>query len=137
MQGAMHRDRSIARGLAAAGVADVDARLTATGEALPRIPPLRGTLSLDMPYRGFTLSPRLEFAGRQDDVFRGETATDGHAVMDVRASYVWARPRAAHIVSLTAANVTNALYRNHTSFIKDRVYEMGRGVRASYAVRFH
>ena len=129
--------RLAGRTWATLGLGYVDARLTATGEALPRIPPLRGTLSLDLPYRGFTLSPRLEFAGRQDDVFRGETATDSYAVMDVRASYVWARPRAAHIVSLTAANVTNALYRNHTSFIKDRVYEMGRGVRASYAVRFH
>ena len=55
----------------------------------------------------------------------------------LRASYVWPRPRAAHIVSLTAGNVTNALYRNHTSFIKDRVHEIGRGIRVSYAVRFH
>lgn len=53
------------------------------------------------------------------------------------ASYVGPRPRAAHIVSLTAGNVTNALYRNHTSFIKDRVHEIGRGILASYAVRFH
>ena len=45
--------------------------------------------------------------------------------MDVRASYVWARPRAAHLVSFTAGNVTNALYRNHTSFIKDRFPENG------------
>lgn len=30
---------------------------------------------------------------------------------------------------MTANNVTNALFRNHTSFIKDRVHEMGRGVR--------
>ena len=36
-----------------------------------------------------------------------------------------------------AGNVTNALYRNHTSFIKDRVHEIGRGIRVSYAVRFH
>ena len=55
----------------------------------------------------------------------------------MRASYVWARPRAAHIVSFMAGNVTNALYRNHTSFIKDRAPEMGRGFRVSYAVRFH
>ena len=46
-------------------------------------------------------------------------------------------PRAAHIVSLTSSNVTNVLYRNHTSFIRDRVHEMGRGVRVNDAVRFH
>ena len=39
------------------GLGYVDAKLTAADEALPRIPPLRGTLSLDIPYRGFTVSP--------------------------------------------------------------------------------
>ena len=38
------------------GLGFVHARLTTTGEALPRIPPLRGTLNLDIPYGGFTLS---------------------------------------------------------------------------------
>ena len=108
------------------GLGRVDARLTATDEALPRIPPLRGTLRLDVPYGGFTLSPRLTFAGRQGDIFRGETATDGYAVFDLRGSYVWPRQRTAHIVSFTAGNLTNVLYRNHTSFIKDRAPEMGR-----------
>ena len=122
---------------ATVGVGRVDAKLTATGEALPRIPPLRGTLSLDVPYGGFTLSPRFVFASRQDDVFRGETATDGYALVDVRGSYVWPRQRTAHIVSFTASNLTNVLYRNHTSFIKDLAPEMGRGVRVSYALRFH
>ena len=119
------------------GLGRVDAKLTATGEALPRIPPLRGTLDLDLPYRGFVVSPRLTFAARQDDVFCGETATDGYAVLDVRASYVWPQQRSAHIVSFTASNVTNVLYRNHTSYIKDRAPEMGRGIRLSYALRFH
>ena len=55
------------------GLGYVDAHLTTTGEALPRIPPLRGSLELDIPYGGFTLSPQLEFAARQDDVYRAET----------------------------------------------------------------
>ncbi len=119
------------------GLGYVDARLTTTGDALPRIPPLRGTLSLDMPYGGFTLSPQVELAGRQADVFRGETETDGYSVVNLRASYVWPRQHTSHIVSFTGHNLTNALYRNHTSYIKDRAPEMGRGVRMSYAVRFH
>ena len=119
------------------GLGYVDARLTTTGEALPRIPPLRGTLNLDIPYGGFTLSPQVEFAGRQADVFRGETETEGYSVVNLRASYVWPRQHMAHILSFTGYNLTNALYRNHTSFIKDRAPEMGRGVRMNYAVRFH
>ena len=118
------------------GIGYVDATLTTTGEPLPRIPPLRGTLSLDIPYGGFTLSPELEFAGQQADVFRDETETDGYSVVNLRASYVWPRQHAAHILSFTGYNLTDALYRNHTSFIKDLAPEMGRGVRVNYSVRF-
>ncbi len=118
------------------GIGYVDATLTTTGEPLPRIPPLRGTLSLDIPYGGFTLSPQLEFAGQQADVFRDETETDGYSVVNLRASYVWPRQHTAHILSFTGYNLTNALYRNHTSFIKDLAPEIGRGVRVNYSVRF-
>ena len=119
------------------GLGYVDAKLTATGEALPRIPPLRGTLDLDIPYGGFTLSPQVEIAGRQADVFRGETETEGYSVVNLRASYVWPRQDISHILSFTGYNLTNTLYRNHTSYIKDRAPEMGRGVRLGYSVRFH
>ena len=119
------------------GLGYVDARLTTTGEGLPRIPPLRGTLELDIPYGGFTLSPQLELAGRQADVFRGETETEGYSVVNLRASYVWPRQDISHMLSFTGYNLTNTLYRNHMSFIKDRAPEMGRGVRVGYAVRFH
>ena len=119
------------------GLGYVDARLTTTGEALPRIPPLRGTVDLDIPYGGFTLSPQLEFAARQADVFRGETETGRYSVVNLRASYVWPRQDTAHILSFTGYNLTNELYRNHTSYIKDLAPEMGRGVRLNYAVRFH
>ncbi len=47
------------------------------------------------------------------------------------------RRHAAHILSFTGCNLTNALYRNHTSFIEDLAPETGRGVRVNYAVRFH
>ena len=127
--------RLAGRTWATLGLGYVDATL-ATNEALPRIPPLRGTLTLDLPYRGFTVSPRVMFANRQDNVFRGETETDGYVVTDVRTSYVWPRQHTAHILTFTAYNLTNALYRNHTSFIKDLAPEMGRGFKVGYSVRF-
>ena len=117
------------------GLGYVDAKLTAADEALPRIPPLRGTLSLDIPYRGFTVSPELIFAAKQDNVYRGETETDGYVVADLRASHVWPRQHTAHILTFTAYNLTNVLYRNHTSFIKDLAPEMGRGFKVGYSVR--
>ena len=124
------------RAWATVGMGYVDARLTATNEPLPRIPPLRGTLGLDVPYGGFTLSPELEFAGGQKQVFRNETETDGYSVFNVRASYVWPRQHLAHILTFTGYNLTNALYRNHTSFIKELAPEIGRGIKVGYSLRF-
>ena len=118
------------------GIGYVDAKLTTTDEPLPRIPPLRATLSLDLPYGGLTVSPELELAGAQNRVFPGELETDGYSIVNLRASYVWPRQHAAHILTFTGHNLTNALYRNHTSFIKDLAPEMGRGIRVGYSVRF-
>ena len=128
--------RLAGRAWATLGLGYVDARLTAIDQALPRIPPLRGTLSLDIPYRGFTVSPELMFAAKQDNVYRGETETEGYVVADIRASYVWPRQHTAHILTFTAYNLTNELYRNHNSFIKDLAAEMGRGFKVGYSVRF-
>lgn len=96
----------------------VNARLTTTGESLPRIPPFRGTLGIDIPYCRLFVGPRLMFSSRQDDGYCGETATDGYAVLGVRVSYVWHRDRGSHIVSFIANNVTNELDRNHMSCIR-------------------
>ena len=51
------------RAWATLGIGLVDARLTSTNDPLPRIPPLRGTLSFEIPSGGFTISPELEFGG--------------------------------------------------------------------------
>ena len=118
------------------GLGLVDAELTTTNEALPRIPPLRGQLSVDVPYRGLTITPEWLFASKQDRVFRGETDTDGSSVLNIRASYVWPRQHMVHIVSVAGYNLTNELYRNHTSFIKDLAPEIGRGVKFAYSLRF-
>ncbi len=124
------------RAWATLGLGYVDARLTATNQPLPRIPPLRGTLQLDIPYGDFTVSPQLMYAARQDAIFRGETETDGYSVLNVIASYTWPRRHAAHVLTFTGYNLTNTLYRNHTSFIKDLAPEMGRGIRVGYSLRF-
>jgi iron complex outermembrane receptor protein len=118
------------------GIGVVNAELTTTSEALPRIPPLRGQLSIDVPYRGLTITPELNFAAKQDRVFRNETKTDGYLVFNLSASHVWPDQHMTHILSVSAYNLTNELYRNHTSFIKDLGPEIGRGVKVSYSLRF-
>ena len=118
------------------GLGVVNAELVDTNESIPRIPPFEGRLSADISYRGLTVSPEWIWAADQTRVFRDETATAGHAVLNLGASYVWPRAHAAHIFSVRGYNLTNALYRNHTSFLKDLAPEMGRGIKVSYSMRF-
>jgi iron complex outermembrane receptor protein len=118
------------------GLGYVNAKLTDLDQALPRIPPFKGRVRLDFPYAGFTVTPEWLWAARQDRVFIGETETAGSSVVNVKASHVWAQAHAAHILSVTAYNLTDELYRNHTSFIKDLAPEIGRGVKVTYAVRY-
>ena len=118
------------------GLGMVAAELTDTHEPLPRIPPLRGSVSVDIPYRGFTVSPEWTVAAEQNQVFRNETETGGYSVFNLKASYVWPRQHVVHILSMTGYNLTDTLYRSHTSFIKDLAPEIGRGVRLAYSMRF-
>lgn len=113
----------------------VRAELTQTGAAAPRIPPFHARLWLDMSYRGLILSPELVWAARQDRLYTNETATPGYALFNVTASYALARTQGSHVLSLSGLNLTNELYRRHTSFVKDLAPELGRAVRVSYGVR--
>jgi iron complex outermembrane receptor protein len=114
----------------------VRASLTHTGEPLPRIPPLKGRVGVEVHLGGLSVTPELAWAARQARVHRGEAPTDGWAVFNLRVAHVWARPHAAHMLGVTIQNVTDALYRNHTSFIKALAPEAGRGVRLAYTLRF-
>jgi iron complex outermembrane receptor protein len=118
------------------GVSTVHARLTATDEHLPRIPPVSGRVRLDLPWKGVSFSPELVVAAAQRDVFREETPTDGYALFNFGVSYFLVRGHATHGITFSGRNLTNQAYRNHTSFIKDFALEMGRSVKVTYAVRF-
>ena len=52
------------------GIGYVNAALTATDEAVPRIPPLRATLGVDLHAGALTLRPELTVTARQNRVFR-------------------------------------------------------------------
>ncbi|HKG47058.1 MAG TPA: TonB-dependent receptor [Pyrinomonadaceae bacterium] len=114
----------------------VNAELTSTNTPLPRIPPLRGRVGLELRYKGLLLNPELVMANRQDHVFPTETETAGYAVFNLSGSYLIARGHAAHIISFNFFNAGDTLYRNHLSFIKEFAPEMGRGLRVTYTLRF-
>ena len=114
----------------------VDARLTGTDEYVPRIPPLGGKVKLDVPVGRLRLAPKLRWAARMDRLYRGETATDGYAVLDFTASWVFVAHHTTSNLSFQAYNLTNAEYRHHTSLIKEYAPLIGRGFRIAYSLHF-
>lgn len=114
----------------------VRAELISTGTPLPRIPPLRGKVGLELRYKGLMLNPEVVMAQDQSRLFPNETETAGYTVFGLSGSYLIARQHAAHIISFNAFNLGDRLYRNHLSFIKEFAPEMGRGLRVTYTFRF-
>ena len=114
----------------------VRAELTTLNKPLPRIPPFRGTIGADWRYKNFSLRPEIILAAKQERLFDNETATAGYAVFNLNGSYSFVAGRTAHVFSATAFNLTDKLYRNHLSYIKNIAPEIGRGLRLNYTLRF-
>jgi iron complex outermembrane receptor protein len=118
------------------GLDSVNARLTDTGEPLPRIPPVRGRAGLEYRWRGLSIRPEAQMARAQDRLFTYETRTPGYTVFNLKGTYSIVRQHAIHMISANAFNLGDRVYRNHVSFLKDDGPEIGRGVSFSYSVRF-
>jgi len=103
--------------------------------ALPRIPPFRARGGVRYQYNAFQAGGEVVAAAKQDRVSGATTPTDGYTLLKLFASYSFGTTT---ISTITARldNVTNELYRNHLSLIKDFVPEMGRNVKLLYNVRF-
>jgi iron complex outermembrane recepter protein len=114
----------------------VNAELTDSNTPLPRIPPLRARVGLELRYKGLLLNPEVVMTKDQDRLFPTETRTAGYTVFGLSGSYLIAHGHAAHIISFNAFNLGDRLYRNHLSFIKEFAPEMGRGLRVTYTLRF-
>jgi iron complex outermembrane receptor protein len=110
--------------------------VTPSGTPLPRIPPVRGRIAVEFTYKGLSVRPGVVLANHQEALFTNETPTAGYATANLNASYTIVRQHAAHVISLTAFNLGDQLYRNHLSIIKAVAPEIGRGVRVGYTLRF-
>jgi iron complex outermembrane receptor protein len=115
----------------------VDAQLRGSRVPLPRIPPVRGRIGLDFRRGTFTIRPELVLSNRQFQIFPTETETAGYAVGNLTATYVIATQHVSHMFGVNAFNLSDRLYRNHLSFIKEFAPEIGRGVRFTYTMNFY
>ncbi len=114
----------------------VRAKLKDNDINVPRIPPARFRLGLDIQYKNLNLRPEAFFATSQNKTYPLETRTAGYGVLNLAASYVIPSSKYAHVFTFFGYNLTDKLYRNHLSFIKDLAPEIGRGVRFGYTIRF-
>jgi iron complex outermembrane receptor protein len=114
----------------------VDAQLRETKTPLPRIPPVRGRVGLDVRAGNLSVRPELVLANHQHQLFPTETQTPGYGVVNLNASYTRATQHAIHVFAVNLFNANDKLYRNHLSFIKDVAPEIGRGIRFTYTLRF-
>lgn len=108
-----------------------------SGTPLPRIPPFRAHLGIDAHYKYFSVRPELTLAAAQRRVFESEIPTDGYKVFNIAGNVIIPRRRFAHIFTVYGFNLTNELYYNHISFIKEFAPEIGRGLRLGYTIRFY
>lgn len=114
----------------------VRARLS-NGENLPRIPPSRLRLGMDFKYSGLSVRPEFVISSEQRNLAPLETRTAGYGLFNVNGTYTVAQgAHLAHVFTFSLHNLTDKLYRNHLSFIKEFAPEMGRGLRVGYTVRF-
>lgn len=114
----------------------VRARLTSANLNLPRIPPNRARVGLDLKYKNLSVRPEAVFADEQTRLYPLETRTAGYGLFNVAASYIIGHDHYAHVFGVSAYNLFDKEYRNHLSFIKDLAPEIGRGVRFNYTIRF-
>ena len=132
-----HADFGITTNLfAEAGIDMVRGNLEDTDESLPRIPPLRGQVGLRYQLNAFQVGGNVTAVAKQDRVFGDETPTDGYQLLRLFAAYSVTQGNVLHTITARLDNLTDELYRNHLSYIKDLAPETGRNFKLLYNVKF-
>jgi iron complex outermembrane receptor protein len=140
----------------------VRAHNRALDEPLPLIPPVNGSVTVRWEPKGWFAELGWRWAlaqervparpelpagvpGYCDDVPAGDPcratpgdylATDGYGVLNGGLGYRWFPGDRVHSITLRATNLTNELYRNHLSRIKELSPEPGFGLTLTYEASF-
>jgi len=119
------------------------------GDPLPAIPPLSG--SAEVRYEAGRLSASLGYSASAPQrrvpaafasptepgtMIQPERPTDGYGLLDAGLSYRLPRGGLVHTLSLQGRNLTDAVWRDHLSRIKEVAPQPGRNVQLSYRVQF-
>ena len=115
----------------------VTAELDVDGnDNLPRIPPDRAGLGLELTVGRFAANLDYVRAFKQHDIGELELETDAYDDLRAYAGWDLTQGVTAITVYLQGRNLTDAEQRKHTSFVKDLLPEPGRTIEAGIRVRF-
>lgn len=132
-----HVEADVLRGLVLEATASyVRGTLSDTDQPLPLMPPLQGRIGVEYARPAWFVRGEVELAGRQDRLGAFETATDGYAVYHASAGVRRTLGGRLNALTMTFENVTNRIYRNHLSRVKEIMPEAGRGLTVTYRVVF-
>ena len=112
------------------------AQRTDLDKPLPRIPPFRAGAELTYDTESWKLSASIRSVGAQNRVAEFEKNTAGHMLLGAGVQYRLFRTAAGHVISLQGRNLSNAVARSHTSYLKDLIPLPGRDIRLTYRLLF-
>lgn len=130
------------------GVAGVRAEHGDTGEPLPAIPPVNGFLGARYERERFFLTGELTGALDQDrvpdplsspaddEVIRVELPTSGYTLLEVGVGVRWLIGGRLNTITLQIDNVTDTVWRDHLSRMKEVAPQPGRNIQLLYRVQF-
>jgi iron complex outermembrane recepter protein len=107
-----------------------------TGEPLPRITPLRYSVSLNYESEHWTASIEGQRVDSQDRVAQFETTTPGYTFLNVSLGYKFQLGRFYNFLYVRGTNLTDEEARNHLSFLKEVLPLPGRGVTVGLRTTF-
>lgn len=111
---------------------------------LPAIPPARGALRVRRDVPRWFAELGVERGARQDRVYPGaaldgtplETPTAGYTLLNGSAGIRWDARGALHTITLSADNLTDEVWRDHLSRIREVAPQPGLNLRLLYRVDF-
>jgi iron complex outermembrane recepter protein len=129
-----------------ATVSVVRATRLSDGDPLPAIPPLNGRLEVRYESRPFFASVGVTAAAAQNRVprappgsmtsFSPERPTDSYGLLNAGLGYRFDMGGMYHSIALQATNLTDRVWHDHLSRIKDVAPQPGRNIKLTYSLLF-
>ncbi|MEX0856071.1 MAG: TonB-dependent receptor [Gemmatimonadota bacterium] len=120
-----------------------------TGEPLPMIPPLNGSVRIRYETPAYFASLGWQETGAQNRVpfsipnpqglgpdIVPESPTDGHRILNAGAGVRWSAAEKRHALTLTVENLLDTTWRDHLSRVKEVAPEPGRNIQLLYRLSF-